>query len=139
MPDGPELDLVRVSPNNSAGAFGVLMEGRNPFAVTLERTYDHTGRLQRVKIPPGRWVCRRTHFYRGGYDTYEVPVPGYSRLLFHKGNVEDDSEGCILVAQRYGVLNGQPAILNSGVAFADFMRRTTGQPEVILTVREVAA
>jgi hypothetical protein len=115
----------------------VLLEGRNPFAVTLERTYDYTGQLQRVKIPPGRWVCNRTYFYRGGYDTYEVSVPGFQRLLFHKGNVEEDSEGCILVAQRYGVLDGQPAILASKQGFADFMRRAAGRVEFTLNVREV--
>lgn len=137
MPDGPDFDLVRVSPKNPAGAFGVLLQGEHPFAVTLERTFDWEGRIRLIKIPSGAWQCRRTYFYRGGYDTYEVPVPGHSRLLFHKGNVEDDSEGCILVAQRYGVLDGQPAILASKQGFADFMLRTAGRVEFTLNVREV--
>jgi hypothetical protein len=131
------FDLIRVSPKNTAGAFGVLLQERDPFAVTLERTYDWTGRLRLVKIPPGHWPCRRTYYYRGGYDTYEIKVPGHTRLLFHRGNVENDSEGCVLVGQRFGVLRGQPAILASTAGFLEFMRRTRGQPTFVLHVVDV--
>jgi hypothetical protein len=132
----PSFDLVRVAVHED-GAFGVLLEDGLPFALTLERTYDESGRIQRVKIPRGTWLCRSSYYHGGGYDTYEVHVPGYRRLLFHKGNVEGDSEGCILLGRRAGKLNGQPAVLESRLAFDEFMRRTTGRPELHLRVREV--
>jgi hypothetical protein len=109
------------------GAFGVLLAG-SILPLSLGRTYpkddaDPRGE-QFVKIPPGRYVCRRTYFHRGGFDTYEVTgVEGHSRLLFHKGNVEADSEGCILVGQRFDQW-GRPAVLESALAFSVFMRLT---------------
>ena len=122
------------------GAFGVLQAPELPgFAVfTLERTFDQAGRAQLVKIPPGLYTCRSTWFYRGGYDTYEVErVPGASRILFHKGNVERDSEGCVLVGRRRGELAGVPAVLESGLAFDELMRRTGGRETFELEVLEV--
>ncbi len=126
------FELIRVAVRPE-GACGVLLEDGLPFAVTLERTFE--GNL--VKIPPGRYECKPTHFYRGKYPTYEVTgVEGHSRLLFHIGNLETDSDGCILVGQRYGLLRGKVAVLQSGDAFKDFMARTRGAFD--LDVREVA-
>jgi hypothetical protein len=100
-----------------AGCFGVLLWDGVPFAVSLERTFDDLA----VVIPAGVHRCTHTHFERGGYDTFEVDVPGHARVLLHKGNVETESKGCILLGRCFGVLNGAPAILDSRTAFADFM------------------
>ncbi len=129
----PLFELVRL-PAAPEGAFGVLLQDGLPFGLTLERTYADL----HVKIPAGRYVCRSSYFHGGGYDTYEITgVRGHSRLLFHKGNVEDDSEGCILVGRRFGELNGKPAVLESALAFDEFMRRTGGRQGFDLRVREV--
>jgi hypothetical protein len=105
------------------GAFGVLLSDGIPFCVTLERTYDEGHKV--VKIPPGRYHCTRSRYHRGGYSTFEITVPGHSRILFHKGNTEDHSDGCVLLGEQFGVLNGKPAILQSGAAFAEFMAKTS--------------
>ncbi len=132
------LELVRVSVAPE-GAFGVLLSQGIPSLVTLERSYpkddaDPRG-PQFTKIPPGRYPCRRTYYHRGGYDTFEVcDVVGHSRLLFHKGNTELDSEGCILVGQRFDRW-GRPAVLESALAFAVFMQLTAGRPVFDLVVR----
>lgn len=134
-PDG-RLELVRVAVRPE-GAFGVLKFDGLPIALTLERTYEQDGR-QFTKIPCGRWRCRRTFFVRGSYESYEVLVPGHSRLLFHRGNTEGDSEGCILVGKEIGTLNGQPAILRSLDAYLAFMRVMDGLETADLTVTEGA-
>ena len=113
--------LKRISVHKE-GAFGVLLFDGIPICVTLERTYDDQAKV--VKIPPGTYQCKRSRYHRGGYDTFEIHVPGHSRILFHKGNVETHSEGCVLLGEQYGVLNGRPAILQSGVAFDEFMAKT---------------
>lgn len=118
---------------SAAGAFGRLLHVGEPFAVTLERTYEVPGEPV-VKIPPGVHRCTRTRFIRGQYDTYEVHVFGHSRLLFHRGNYEHDSDGCILVGEEVGVLNGEKAIIHSGAAFDRFMELAANAPEFYLEV-----
>lgn len=109
------------------GAFGVLLHEGLPFAVTLERTYDELDEAGKPspKIPVGTYRCTRSFFNRGSYTTYEIHVPGHSRLLFHRGNTEKDSEGCILVAESFGELGAEPAILESVMGFAEFIRRAS--------------
>lgn len=135
-----DLELVRVAVSPE-GAWGVLLvDGVPAGLVTLERTYplheDAPRGAQVVKIPAGRYLCRRTRYHRGGYETYEVTgVEGHSRLLFHRGNVEEDSEGCILVGRRFGWLGIRPAVLESTSAWLDFTRLCAGRSAFALRVR----
>jgi hypothetical protein len=124
------LERTEVGP---AGAFGRLLHLGKEIAKTLERTYEDPGEPV-VKIPPGRHRTTITRFIRGQYTTYEVHVYGHSRLLFHKGNFETDSDGCILLGESIGTLNGRPAVLNSGEAFERFMQCAAGAPEFYLEV-----
>jgi hypothetical protein len=142
---GPEpradLELVRVSVAPE-GAFGVLLQDGVPLGpVTIERSYPVAASMPRslqfVKIPPGRYRCKRTRFLRGGYDTFEITgVVGHDRLLFHAGNSENDSEGCVLVGQRFGRVGPNPGVLSSRMGFAEFMQ-FMGRREVFeLLVRD---
>ncbi len=117
------ITLKRVAVHKE-GAFGVLLMDSIPFCVTLEHTYDQAQKV--VKIPPGKYRCTRSRYHKGGYDTFEIHVPGHSRILFHKGNIEDHSDGCVLLGEQFGVMNGRPAILQSGAAFSEFMAKTQG-------------
>jgi hypothetical protein len=136
-----DLELVRVSIRDE-GAFGVLLvrcpppgQDALPLAVCLERTYEQLA----LKIPPGRYRCVRTRFIRGGYDTYEITgVAGHSRLLFHRGNVEQDLEGCVAVGKSYGFVNAKPGVIASGEAFAGFMKWADGREAFSLLVRHAA-
>jgi hypothetical protein len=106
----------------------------------LERTYPLADSERRgpqlVKIPQGTYHCERTRYHRGGYDTFEIAgVPGHSRLLFHAGNVEADSEGCVLLGQRFGFSRGSPGVLQSRMAFAEFMSVMGFRPNFRLEVR----
>ncbi len=122
--------IVRVAIRDE-GAFGAFLCNGIPFGVTLERTF---GSDNHVKIPPGHFTCPRTLFHRGGSETYDVPVPGHSRLLFHKGNVENDSEGCILVAKSFGMFGGVPGVAASRIGFNEFIAQTNGASEIALEV-----
>lgn len=137
-----DLELVRVAVAPQ-GAFGViLVDGLPAGPVTLERTFPVIESRplgpQIVKIPRGRYRCVRTWYNRGGYETFEVTgVIGHSRLLFHSGNVELDSEGCILVGRRFGYLGGFLAVLDSHDGYRDFMHLVGGRPTFDLLVRAV--
>ncbi len=135
----PALFSIRRVASIPDGCFGVLLHAGVPFAVTLERTYpqfpDHPNGYQLVKIPPGRYRCLRTYFNRGQYPTYEITgVAGHSRLLFHRGNLETDSDGCVLVASKFGELKASPAVLESNAGFAEFMSRAMMAQEFELEV-----
>jgi hypothetical protein len=139
-----DIELVRVAVALE-GAFGVLLvDGIPAGPVTLERSYpvaDSSPRgAQYVKIPAGKYACQRTYFQHGQYETYEVTgVEGHTRLLFHCGNAETDSDGCILVGQRFGRTlawqQHQPGVLESRLAFGEFMRLAGGTETFTLTVR----
>ena len=131
------LRLTRVAAQPQ-GAFGVLLQDGVPFAVTLERTYASPGseREQFIKIPVGEWKCTRSTFFRGGYPTYEIHVPGRSRLLFHKGNLEKDVDGCVLVGENFTVFGREPGIGSSSVGFTEFMARCAGVGHFTLEVRD---
>jgi hypothetical protein len=124
------LTRVYVGPE---GAFGTIAPvDKPPFLVSVEHTYEDNA----VKVPIGTYTCQRTLFNRGGYDTFEITgVQGHDRLLFHRGNTEDDSDGCVLVGLQYGLVNGESAVLSSISAMTLFMMRQsnvdTFQLEVI--------
>jgi hypothetical protein len=111
------MNLIRVALNEH-GMFGVLVDREIPFAVTLEP--DGT---QVKYIPSGVYDCHSTMYHKGGYPTFEIIVPGRERILFHKGNTEADTRGCVLVGESFGVLNGKPGILQSGEGFSEFMSK----------------
>jgi hypothetical protein len=93
---------------------------------TIERPdLDNVPMLSR--IPAGDYTCVRTWYHKGGYDTYEITdVPGRTRILFHKGNVMKDVNGCIAVGTMFGMLGRDMAVLRSGEAFGLFMRARNG-------------
>lgn len=131
------FSIIRVAIRRD-GAFGVLLFLGLPFAVTLERTtYDVLGDRHFVKIPPGHYRCVATWFQRGGYRTFEIMVPGHSRILFHKGNLATDADGCVLVAESYAIFSGLPGIGDSAGGFSEFMAKAGPRQGFDLDVFEV--
>lgn len=53
-----------------------------------------------------------------GHDMIWVKdVPGYQFILIHKGNIDSDTEGCLLVGDTKGILKEKKAVLNSKSAY----------------------
>jgi hypothetical protein len=133
----PVFDLVRLS-IEPTGAYGVLLDNGHPFAVTLERTYPQAdGGPETVKIPPGSYTCDRKWFIRGGYYTYEIEgVVGHDQLLFHRGTLEEHSDGCVLVGKTFNDI-GIDRTSRSGVdGLSDFLLRTKGVQQIDLRISE---
>lgn len=135
------LRLVRFAKTSD----GVI--GRIGRFYTLEE--EDQGNRPRVScIPAGTYTCRRARYHKGGYDTFEVTnVPARQHILFHKGNTEEDTEGCILIGSRLGVLpvrdedTGERAyklaVLDSARAFERWMDSLSGVDSFTLEVVEV--
>jgi hypothetical protein len=70
------------------------------------------------------------------FDTFEITdVPLHNNILFHPGNYNDDSEGCVLLGKAYGMkLNGGKMIVNSRNAFDHFMYLQEGVDSFVLIV-----
>lgn len=107
----------------SDGVFGELHTMSGQFiAVTLEHSYDDV-----PKLPPGSYVCERgqhkLHGMEKSFEAFEVKdVPGHSGILFHVGNYNENSDGCILLGKGLGKkLSGGMMIMDSQKTFDAFM------------------
>jgi hypothetical protein len=123
------------------GIFSELMdESGNQVAVTLDHAYPTDGGFK-PKIPDGRFICKRgLHRLEGmthDFETFEIcGVEGHTNLLFHQGNFNKDSEGCLLLGTSFGQngAKGAKMVLFSKVAFGQFMKLMDGVDEFELTV-----
>lgn len=109
------------------GIFGFLhTENGFKVACTLEHAYL-VGAEWHPKVPPGKYVCARGPHRLAGmkdkFETFEIMgVPGHTGILFHAGNWNDDSSGCVLVGRDVRKLGNVQMITDSRLTFAAFMK-----------------
>ena len=129
------ITLKRIA-QNEEGTFGVLLDNGTPFALTAENPW--AGNRPEVScIPHGRYTCRRVRSPRFG-ETFEVAsVPGRTHILFHRGNTPEDTRGCILVGNHFGILEGSVAVLSSREAFKELLGRLEGKEKFAFLIEEV--
>lgn len=118
------------------GAFSELYQENGVlFCYAIEHTYlfDHNWY---PKVNPGTYKCiRGVHTLSSGHqiETFEViGVPGHDGILFHRGNTEENSEGCILL----GSSLRENTLFGSTKAFDRFMALQAGVQEFTLIVED---
>ena len=111
------------------GALGALVLDGQYFCSFLMP--DASG--DKYQIPSGQYKCKRFHGHKWK-DTFEIVVESHSALLFHSGNVEAHSMGCVLLGQYPGKLGENRAVLNSGKTFKRFMERMVNHDEFDLEI-----
>lgn len=96
-------------------------------------------------IPEGGYLCKLAKGRKtsGGLYislTYEVlNIPNRDGVLFHVGNTTRDSEGCILIGEKFGTLTNRPAILESRGGFQKLLGLLLNVKEFPLSIQWIAA
>jgi hypothetical protein len=120
------------------GIFSTLTdESGAVIAITLDHAYDsgHGDGSYQPKLRPGTYSCirgtHRLHNMTHDFETFEITgVKGHTNILFHAGNFNKDSDGCVLLGnERHGDM-----IMNSKVTFSYFMSLQEGVDQFTLTV-----
>ncbi len=119
-------------------------------AVTLEHAYlqdSNAGAEGAVlvyspKIPLGAFACHRGMHQLASmtepFETFEIcGVQGHCNLLFHAGNFNKDSEGCILLGEDCTGSTEGEMVTNSRATFTKFMQAQTGIDSFTLTVNVI--
>lgn len=135
------LSLTRIS-FRSDGIFSKLTTASGAeLAVTLEHAFPSVdGTCWTPKIPNGVYTCKRgMHQLPNGappFETFEITgVAGHTGLLFHIGNKNADSEGCVLPGSMISTQpDGSKWVMNSGLTFSSLMRVQADCNEFQLTV-----
>lgn len=132
-----DLTLLRLTKSDRIPTYGVLQrEDEVPFALTIERPWLNNQRGVSC-IVAGSYVAKRHVSPKFGETFWLQEVPGRSEILFHKGNIDDDSHGCIIVGEQYNYVKGEDGVTASAEGFAEFMRLQEGVDEFWLTIRDV--
>lgn len=114
------------------GAFGKLYIEGVYLCETLEP--DITDKVG-FYIPAGVYPCKRFHGNKWK-NTFEILVEGHTALLFHVGNTEKDTKGCVLLGLSRGRIGEKEAVFSSKLAFSEFMDATNGVDTFELTIED---
>lgn len=112
------------------GIFSELTDDRGKLSlVTLEHSFDN-----KPKLYDGTFTCvRGIHQldHGGPFETFEITgVQGHTGILFHIGNYNKDSDGCVLL----GMDRNDTMIEHSAIAFSKFIALTEGLQTFTLVV-----
>ena len=122
------LKLKRISESKLC-TMGVLIDQDNglPIMVTLERPYVEN--MKNIScIPEGIYACKpySSAKYKSAFEV--MNVPNRSHILIHIGNYAEDSKGCILLGQSYGLVDGNiPAVWTSKESMKKLKEITNNQ------------
>ena len=132
-----KAEMVRLE-KGADGTFGVLHLDGKVFCVTLELP-DRGNEANVSCIPAGSYTCKKVDSPAFGW-TFEISdVPGRSHILFHAGNVTDDTQGCVLLGKYFGLLGPDRGVLQSGPTFKNFLERCSGVESFQFLIEEKCA
>ena len=127
--------ITRVSSHPDHGTFGAVVVNGRPVCVSLE-PYKRDNASNVSCIPEGQYICQKYNSPTYG-ETYKVTeVQGRSAILFHCGNDDEDTEGCILLGSSFDVWSQDVVVSSSRAAFTKFINAIGGEDKFYLTVVE---
>lgn len=134
----PKLTILRYAKGPN-GVFGTAFDYfGNPFAVTLED--------QATLIPADLYEAHSSVYHEGNYQTFEISVPGRTRILLHKLNKWFQSLGCIGIAEKFvdfGPMQDSkqrnlqgPGVSESDEGFKEFMQKYGKYENIYVDIQE---
>ena len=118
------------------GILGRLFnDDMDQLACTMEHSYNNL-----PKLPVGTYRCQRgmhsLHSRPQPFETFEVmDVPNHTGILFHPGNWQGDSNGCILLGRVMTTSEQGAMLTNSRDTFHRFMLDLEGVEQFTLIVK----
>jgi len=131
----PIIEIIRLEENFKYGTFGVVKINKQVFCVCLEPA-DLENKQNVSSIPAQQYLCQRYSSARYPNTFQIMNIPNRNYVLFHAGNTIEHTKGCILLAQYFGKLKGNRAVLNSGLTFKSFMHIMARIDRFHLTISE---
>jgi hypothetical protein len=116
-------------------------------------SYIKNGKIYQFSTIEPRWLdnkknisCIHEGEFNGGKypskkfgNTYILGVTGRTGILFHWGNREKDTEGCIIIGEYFEMhKNSGPYLKNSTKAFKEFIESLKDTQDFILLVKKRA-
>jgi len=136
-----KLTLLRLEQRPETVKRGIILVNGSPKWTTLELPWQDNAKSISC-IPEGTYTCervanRRLHNGKDIRATFEVcDVPNRDGILFHTGNRKQDTQGCILIGQGFSDFKGELWIVNSRLAFADFLEYTQKEEDFTLVIKQ---
>lgn len=122
------------------GIFSALNSDQRMIAWCLDHAYPvGIGNDPEPKLYDGVFTCvrgpHRLHGMTEDFETFEITgVKGHTDILFHWGNWNKNSDGCVLTGR--ALIKGDPwMVTDSRDTFAEFMKLQEGVDSFQLTVR----
>lgn len=128
------LEIVRIEKHSDCIRGVVKLEGV-AVCKTLELPFNDN-KTNVSAIPAGIYKGKPHHSPSRGEVFKILDVPGRTDILIHAGNTAKDTQGCVLIGQEYGELEGKTAVINSKAALADLRKHLAGENSFIVEVRE---
>lgn len=124
------------------GVFSTLFCDNALFCQTLEHAFEDADGNYYPKVKRGAtYKCKRgrhrlDHYNKGEpFWTFEITgVVGHSGILFHPGNFNRNSDGCVLTGEKLHTESNEWWIDNSGLAFGQLMAQLDNVDEFDLEV-----
>ncbi|WP_035250390.1 DUF5675 family protein [Desulfocurvus vexinensis] len=130
----PVVEIVRLE-ESAQGTFGALRVNKQVLCVTLEPP-DRLNERNTSCIPAQQYRCARTVSPRFG-ETFTVQdVPGRSQVIFHGGNTVADTQGCVLLGERFAPPGAARGVQDSKRALAAFLDALRGHDGFHLTIHQ---
>jgi hypothetical protein len=134
-----DLALIRVE-YKFDGVFGEIRDiAGEVICCTLEHAYADGINSYIPKVPEGTYICKRgmhqLEHMTNEFETFEITnVPDHTDILFHTGNFNGDSAGCVLLGMNITNIGGRQGVASSKAAFNAFMKLQDGVDEFTLIV-----